>query len=93
MKQKTNKIQKNERLYTSINYDDYEKKNADNLAKKIILNNIRYELQSNLYKSITEIKQDIDFNDCYIVLRINKKMKNFNSMTLRQLELIQLLIK
>jgi len=74
MKQKTNKIQKNERLYTSINYDDYEKKNADNLAK-------------------TEIKQDIDFNDCYIVLRINKKMKNFNSMTLRQLELIQLLIK
>jgi hypothetical protein len=89
MKQKTNKIQKNERLYTSINYDDYEKKNANNLAKKLILNDIRYKLKVIEFNS----NKITDFNDPFIVLKVDKQMKQFKSMTLEQLELIEQLIK
>ena len=75
--------------YTSINYDDYEKKNADNLAKKLILNNIRYKLKVIEFNSNTIN----DFNSRYIVLKVYHQMEQFNSMTLEQLELIELLIK
>ena len=75
--------------YTSINYDDYEKKNADNLAKKLILNNIRYKLKVIEFNSNTII----DFNDPFLVLKVDKQMKQFNLMTLEQLELIETLIK
>jgi hypothetical protein len=75
--------------FTSINYDDYEKKSADNLAKKLILNNIRYKLKVIEFNSNTIN----DFNDSFIVLKIDKQMKQFQSMTLEQLELIEQLIK
>tara|TARA_R110002012_G_scaffold279471_1_gene467811 strand:- start:28 stop:303 length:276 start_codon:yes stop_codon:yes gene_type:complete len=91
MKQKTNKIQKNERLYASIDYNELEfaKRSADHLAKKLILNDIRYKLKVIEFNSNTVT----DFNDPFIVLKVDKQMKQFNSMTLEQLELIEQLIK
>jgi len=92
MKQKTNKIQKNERLYSSIDYNnelEFAKRSADHLAKKLILNGIRYQLKVIEFNSNTIT----DFNDLFIVLKVDKQMKQFKSMTLEQLELIEQLIK
>jgi len=77
--------------YTSINYDELEfaKASANHIAKKLILNDIRYKLKVIEFNSNTIT----DFNDPFIVLKVDKQMKQFKSMTLEQLELIEQLIK
>ena len=50
---------------------------------------IRYKLKVIEFNSNTIT----DFNDSFIVLKVDKQMKQFKSMTLEQLELIEQLIK